>query len=167
MELNLRKSQFSEAYIRALASVAGCSVAKPEPDYDSEDLVLSARLGDTKIHSPKLAIQIKCSSVLEKQPSGIAFPLPIRNYDDLRPENLAIPRILAVVEVPDGDNADDWLEYSADRLCLRGAAFWVSLFGYKATRNEVKVTVHLPVDQRLTAQSLKTMMVKIGNGDKP
>jgi hypothetical protein len=142
-------------------------VARPEPDYDSEDLVLSARLGETKIHSPKLAIQIKCSSVLEKNSSGIAFPLQIRSYDDLRPDNLAIPRILVIVEVPAGDNTDDWLEYSAERLCLRSTAFWISLFGYKATKNEVKVTVHVPINQRLAADSLKTMMVKIGNGDRP
>ncbi len=167
MDLNFQKSQFSEAYIRILASVAGCSVAKPEPDLDSEDLVLSARLTDTRIRSPKLAVQLKCSSVLEKQSSKIAFPLPIKNYDDLRPGNLAIPRILAVVEVPAGNDSEDWLDHLPDRLCLRSTAFWISLFGYRATSNDVKVTVQIPTDQKLTAQALRAMMVKIGNGDRP
>ena len=166
MELNFRKSQYGEAYIRILASVTGCAVAKPEPDYDSEDLVLSARLTGTRIRSPKLAMQVKCSSVLEKGGSEIAFPLSIRNYDDLRPGNLAIPRILAIVDVPAGDNPEDWLEYHPNRLCLRSTAFWLSLFGYRATANETRVTVHIPTDQRLTAQTLADMMVKIGNGDK-
>jgi hypothetical protein len=167
VDLNFRKAQYSEAYIRILASVAGCAVAKPEPDYDSEDLVLSARLTDTRIRSPKLAMQVKCSSVLEKGATGIAFPLPIRNYDDLRPDNLAIPRILAIVDVPPGNDPEDWLDHSPDRLCLRSTAFWLSLFGYKSTSNEVKVTVRIPTDQKLTAEVLRAMMVKIGNGDRP
>ena len=92
-----------------MAAVAGCSVAKPEPDCDSEDLVLSARLKESRIRSPKLAIQVKCSAVLERRGRGIAYALPLKNYDDLRPDNLAVPRILVVVEVPHGEDPGAWL----------------------------------------------------------
>lgn len=93
--------------------------------------------------------------------------MPIRNYDDLRPDNLAIPRILAIVNVPPGNDPEEWLDHHPDRLCLRSTAFWLSLFGYKATSNEVKVTVRIPTDQKLTAEALRAMVVKIGNGDRP
>jgi len=166
VELNFRKAQFSEAYVRVLAAVAGCSVSRPEPDIESEDLVLSARLTEMPIRSPKLAMQIKCSGVPDPQSPEIAFPLSIKNYDDLRPENLAIPRILAIIVVPGGVDPEAWLDHSEDRLCLLGSAFWASLFGYRASKNEVTVTVHIPSSQRLTAQSLKAMMVKIASDGK-
>jgi hypothetical protein len=35
--LNAQKEQFSNAFIYAVASVAGCSVAKPSVDHDSVD----------------------------------------------------------------------------------------------------------------------------------
>jgi hypothetical protein len=98
LDLNFRKEQFSAAYVRALAAVAGLSVARPEPDCDSEDLILSARLAAARIRSPKLAVQLKCSSSLAKLPNDVAFLLPIKNYDDLRPVNLAVPRVLVVVK---------------------------------------------------------------------
>jgi Domain of unknown function (DUF4365) len=167
LELNFRKAQFSEAYVRALAAVAGCSAAKPEPDCDSKDLVLSAKLRNSRIRSPKLAIQVKCSAILERRDAGIAYPLPLKNYDDLRPENLAVPRILVVIEVPPGEDSRVWLEHSPERLCLLRGAFWVSLHGHRSTLNTTTVTVFLPLEQRLTAESLEAIMVRIGNGVKP
>jgi hypothetical protein len=43
MDENQQKEQFSYAYVRAVASVAGYGVHRPEPDDDSVDLVVSAR----------------------------------------------------------------------------------------------------------------------------
>jgi len=39
VDLNQRKEQFSNAYVRAVASVAGFTLAKPEVDDDSIDLM--------------------------------------------------------------------------------------------------------------------------------
>ena len=167
MDLNFSKEQFSAAYLRALAAVAGCSVAKPEPDCDGEDLVLSTRLLDTPIRSPKLAVQLKCSSVVTKLRDEISFPLSIKNYDDLRPTNLAVPRILVVVEIPAGENPEAWLDQSPDRLCLLRTAFWISLYGLRPTSNEMTVSVRIPLSQRLTSPALRGMMSTIGNGGRP
>lgn len=166
MDLNSRKEQFSAAYVRALASVAGLSVARPEPDCDSEDLVLSARLVDTPIRSPKVALQLKCSAALDRVSGEISFPLPIKNYDDLRPANLLVPRLLVVVEVPNGDDPEAWLRHGDDRLCLLHSAYWLSLHGFRAVANHTTVSVRIPERQRLTAASLTQLMRKLGQGER-
>jgi hypothetical protein len=166
MDLNSQKEQFSAAYVRALAAVAGLTVARPEPDCDSEDLILSARLSGAKIRAPKVAVQLKCSSSLAKNSSNLAYALKLKNYDDLRPVNLAAPRLLIVVEIPSVDHAEAWVNQTDDVLCLLGTAYWSSLFGYKTVANQSTVTVHLPLSQRLTTGSLSSIMVKLGNGER-
>lgn len=166
MDLNVCKEQFSAAYVRALAAVCGLSVTRPEPDIDSEDLVLSARLLDARIRSPKLALQLKCSSSLAKYGSEAALELKLKNYDDLRPTNLCVPRILAVVEVPSGDDARSWLHHSEDRLCLLHTAYWLCLFGYRSVSNQTTVTVRIPLAQRLTANVLSRMIERLGKGER-
>ena len=165
MDLNFRKEQFSAAYVKALAAVAGLAVAKPDPDTDSEDLILSARLVH-KVRSPKVAIQLKCTSSLPKTSNDIAFALPIKNYDDLRPTNLAVPRLLIVLEVPPGEAPEDWIAQTHERLCLLHAAYWASLYGYKAVANQSSVTVHIPSERRLTAPVLTSIMAKLGEGER-
>jgi hypothetical protein len=132
LDLNFRKEQFSAAFVKALAAVAGLSVARPDPDCDSEDLILSARLVTA------------------------------------RPVNLAVPRLLVVIEVPAGDNPEDWVHHSHDRLCLLHAAYWASLFGYRAVANRttVNVTVRIPLEQRLTASTLSSIMIELGQGER-
>jgi len=166
LDLNFRKEQFSAAYLRALAAVVGLSVARPEPDCDSEDLIVSGRLAAAKIRSPKLAVQLKCSSVLAKLPGDVAFPLPLKNYDDLRPTNLAVPRVLVVVEVPAGDDPEQWVHQDHDRLCLLHSAYWASLFGYRSVANQTTVTVRIPLEQRLTTATLSSIMLKLGQGER-
>jgi len=167
LDLNFRKEQYSAAYVRAIAAVVGVSVAKPDPDCDSEDLILSARLASARIRSPKLALQLKASSVLVKGPIDLAFPLPIKNYEDLRPTNLAVPRLLVVVELPPGDDPNGWLHHDDDRLCLMHTAYWTSLFGYRTMSNQTTVTVHIPLDRRLTAETLSSIMNRLGEGERP
>ena len=164
--LNSRKMQFSAAYIRALAAVVGLTVAVPEPDCDSEDIVLSARSYHTRIRSPKVALQLKCSGRVTKDSAGFAYPLKIKNYDDLRPVNLAVPRLLVVLEVPRDDDPASWLDEGDDRLCLLHTAYWSSLYGYKAVPNRATVTIHIPGEQRLTLSSLNSIMTKLGNGER-
>jgi hypothetical protein len=62
MDVSQRKEQFSLAYVRAVASVAGFSASIPEVDDDSEDLILSGRIVAGVPSRPKIALQLKCTS---------------------------------------------------------------------------------------------------------
>lgn len=165
MDLNQRKEQFSIAYLHAVASVAGYRTAEPNVDDDSVDRVIKARGPHGRRRSPQLDVQLKCTEAMISRNGYFSFPLPIKNYNDLRGDDFHIPRILVVVFVP--DTLESWLEQSEERLLMKHCAYWVSLRDAPETKNETSVTVHLPRIQQFTVESLKSMMRTIGNGGSP
>jgi hypothetical protein len=94
----------------------------------------------------------------------IAFPLPIKNYDDLRVETITA-RILIVLVMP--ENEVEWLECSQDALSLRRCAYWHTLLREPETINSTTITVYLPRSQMFTRGSLAAMMRRIQAGTKP
>jgi hypothetical protein len=91
---------------------------------------------------------------------SIRFPLPAKNYGDLIPQNLSVPRILVVVIVP--TLVSDWFTLSDESLILRNCAYWVSLRGLEPSENEVSVTVDVPLVQRFDVTALGAMMERVG-----
>lgn len=158
MDLNAHKEQFSIAYLRAIAAVAGFSVARPSVDDDSIDLTLSARSQDGYLRAPKLDVQLKCTEKTFRNDGFLHFRLPKKNYDDLRQDSLT-PRILVVLIVP-GDDIKGWLEQTEDALVLRRCAYWLSLKGSPAAKNRSK-TVRIPRSKVFTVNRLKTIMQEI------
>src|SRR5438874_4721373 len=135
MEIGLRKEQFGRAYVRAVASVAGFSVYEPDVDDDSVDLGLASRGAEGTTRAPRLEMQLKSTSVQDVlEDEHLRFPLPVKNYNDLRPENLLVPRILVVALLP--AEMEDWLTQNEEQLAMRRCAYWLSLRGREATENE-------------------------------
>ena len=95
----------------------------------------------------------------------VAFPLKIKNYDELRPTDVLVPRILIVVTVP--DNLGDWLNHSEQELAMRRCGYWLSLRGEPATTNTTSVTVQLARANQFTVAELGGLMQRIGNGQHP
>jgi len=142
MDLGQRKEQFSHAYVRAVASVAGFSVAIPEVDDDSVDLILSGRSASGISCRPRIELQLKCTSEDVIRGDQVIYPLRRKNYDELRITDLLVPRLLVVVHVPDSET--EWLRHSEDELAMRRCGYWASLWGEPDTTNSTKVTVYLP-----------------------
>lgn len=165
VDINQKKEQFSNAYLRAVASVAGFTCYKPEVDDDSVDWGLAARGGNGTTRSPKVELQLKCCGRDIVGVEHLTYPLKIKNYDELRFENYQVPRILVVVAVP--EDTGDWLDHSEDQLAMKHCGYWVSLRGQPATTNVATVTVKLPRAQQFTVDQLVAMMARIGNGDQP
>ena len=159
MDLNARKEQFSNAFLLAVAAVAGCSVAKPSVDNDSIDWTMSNRLP----RRPKLDIQLKCTADDDGNGPSVAFRLKKKNYDDLTITDLISPRILLLVVVP--EQIDDWILLTRNELTLRRCAFWISLVGQPPSGNEASVTVHVPRNQPFTVESLNGLMERTDHGD--
>ena len=165
MDLNTQKEQFSIAYVRALAAVAGVKVDRHEVDDDSVDVLLS-RAGK---RSPHLSLQLKCSSDIELKPTDFSFRLKLKNYEDLRRPTM-VPRILAVLHVP--EQVANWMAEDPDHVLLRHRAYWLSLLGMaevKATAKddwqEKRITVRLPQVNLLTSKELVRMMDNIERTD--
>jgi hypothetical protein len=155
MHRDAQQERFGDAFLLAVASVAGCACAKPETDNDSIDWTLSCRLP----HRPKIDVQVKTVSLDGEIPDMIAYPLKRKNYDDLIVADLLSPRILVLVAVP--SDIDSWLSVSREELILRRSAYWLSLTGLPESDNKAKVTVYVPSRQIFTVKGLCEMMQKI------
>ena len=138
MDLNTQKSRFSLSYIEAVASHAGFQVEEVKVDRDSVDGTLKADFGKR----PRIEFQAKATARDVVRERYLHFPLPVKNYDDLRLEAIN-PRILIVLVMP--DSIDEWINQSDQELCLRHCSYWMSLRGEPPTSNQNTITVHLPL----------------------
>lgn len=111
---------------------------------------------------PRIEFQAKASSQELLQKHHLAFPLSIKNYNDLRAE-VIVPRLLIVVLMP--EQQDDWLDHSEEKLCLRHCGYWLSLAGQPDTENTATVTVHLPRQQQFNSEALHTLMMRAERGE--
>jgi Domain of unknown function (DUF4365) len=83
MDLNAQKDYFSRAVVRAVAAAAGVKATVPEQDEDSEDITFAAP--DTRTApGAKLDAQLKCSEAITPHNGSFTYPLPVKNYNDLR-----------------------------------------------------------------------------------
>jgi hypothetical protein len=156
MDLSQRKEQYSHAYVRAVASVAGFSVSIPEVDDDSIDLQLSGRSIEGLPLRPRLDIQLKCTSDDVIRDHQVVYPLKRKNYDELRITEFLVPRLLVVVHVPESEEA--WLRHSEDELAMRRCGYWLSLFGMAETTNTSTVSIYLPRTNVFDVAGLRGLM---------
>lgn len=165
MDINQRKEQFSYAYLYAIASAAGYSfqIATRPMDFDGIDVILAGGSGQGIVRYPRLEIQVKCTSSDLMNDEIIRYPLNIKNYDDLRVENIHTPRILVIVVVP--DTLEEWLTHSEQQLCLRHCGYWLSLRGQLPTQNQSSITVPIPRQNIFNVHGLKTLMQRIEAGE--
>jgi len=160
-----RMEQFSRAYVQAISSAAGCSSASSSVDDDSVDLTLMRRRIGSTIRSPRLDVQLKATYTDCIDADHISYPLPIKNYDDLRPTNLAVPRILVVVTM--NADAGQWLLHSEANLALYKCGYWLSLHGFPSVSNTTTKTVHLPRLQVFNATNLHDIFLRLEAGQLP
>ena len=112
MTPNMQMEQLSLAYIRAIAADADCQVTRPEPDVDSVDGVLMSGFG----RRPRIEFQAKATTQDILRDNELHFPLPVKNYNDLRAPTM-VPRLLIVMLMP--VEPEEWLTQSTEQLCLR------------------------------------------------
>jgi len=162
MEESLQKEQFSIAYLRAVATVANYSVDDQTVDDDSVDVTIKgSRQQGTVQKSPRLDVQLKCTSTDTGQGDELSFRLSRKNYDDLRDPHLHVPRILVVLCVP--PSLGDWLDETPEQTVLRRVAYWRSLRGEPAIATDRRV-LHLPRTNRFCVNALRDIMTRIGDG---
>jgi len=167
MTIDNQKEHFSYAYARAVGATAAVSVATPEVDDDSIDLVLFQKATGTVFRSPRLELQVKCSEqgAVTVSDTHVHYPLKLKNYDELRADDVLVPRILLVVLVP--NDLGDWLKWTAQELAVRRAGYWLSLRGMPPTANTTSVTVQVPLTNEFSVEQLGAIMKRIGNGLYP
>lgn len=152
--------------MRAIATVAGYSCYEQETDLESVDIGF-ASLGyqGSRRAAPRLEAQLKATSRDILLSAELAFPLKVKNHNELCGPGYLVPRILIVVVVPEG--LDDWLQHSEDSLIMRHCGYWISLENAEETDNVDTVTVHIPRVQQFNVASLQRMMQDISQGHRP
>jgi hypothetical protein len=160
MDLSQRKEQFSRAYVRSVATVAGFTIYVPEVDDDSIDLGIAGRVAYDIPCRPRIELQLKCTTVKSLRADHIVYRLKLKNYDDLRLDDPIVPRILVVLLVP-GDESQ-WLGQTEEGLTLRRCAYWKSLRGLGESRALAKVTIRLPRQNLFSVEVLKALMRRSG-----
>lgn len=159
MDLNSQKDHFSRAIVRAIAATAGVKATVPEHDEDSQDMTFAAADSDTA-PGARLDAQLKCSQNINPSGESFTFPLPVKNYNDLRWPVLYVPRILIVVHVP--PDPAEWLVTEPEQMTLKRCAYWVSLAGAEPTENTSTVSVNIPTEQVFDPAALLTCLAPPG-----
>jgi hypothetical protein len=165
MTENDQKEAISRAYVEAVAAAAGFATYQPSVDDDSIDLGIAASGTNGFARRPRLEIQLKCTASDPLEEPTFSFPVKRKNYDDLRPSEVSIPRILVVMLVP--HDLAEWLNHTERELAIRRCTYWVSLRDMPETTNETSVTVAIPRTNVFSIDGLRSIMTRIARGSVP
>lgn len=165
MNPDKQKEQFNIAYMYALGAHAGLNPGHLNVDDDSIDLMFQGKGYKAKVRNPQIQLQLKCTSSANIDDGMLKFKLKKKNYDDLRGEDVVVPRYLAVLVVP--GNKDEWLIHGDEYMSLHKTCYWYSLRTLPESMNRDSVTINIPLEQRLTTRSLLQLMEAASKGDTP
>jgi len=155
------KEELSYAYVHAVASRAGFTCERPPKDRGSVDVVSRTEGGmpdDVVLQHAVLQAQLKATSQIGNVNGQFSFPLPIKNYDELRARSMAA-RLLIVFVMPDDPMA--WLTVDRETLIARRCAYWCNLKGEPAVENETSRSVRVRTANLFTPERLKALMMKL------
>ncbi|NHC36645.1 DUF4365 domain-containing protein [Scytonema millei] len=157
----------SRAYIRAIAGRAGLNLAIREYDYGvdgSFDEVIVRQ--NRRVESGfSLSFQLKASTQWKLDSTHVIYDLEAKTYNDLilrRSIRAAIPCILILLALP--PDSTQWLICEESELRLKGTCYWEYLSG-NLSGNRQSVRIYIPRTQRLTPESLLTLMENVKTGE--
>ena len=155
MSPNFIQEQLSLAYVRAVVFNAGFSLSEPVKDHYGIDgtVVDPNRRGVDRVD-----FQLKSDTDYTLRDTDIAYDLRVADYNRLtRDDN--VPRVLVLFLMP--ENPDEWLAQSADELCLRKCAYWLSLMGDTPSNNDYSQRVFVPLANEFSGDGLRDMFQKL------
>ena len=157
----------SRAYVRAIAGRAGLNLAIREYDYGvdgSFDEVVVRQ--NRRVESGfSLSFQLKASTLWQLDFTYIIYDLEVKTYNDLilrRSIKTATPCILILLALP--ADSTHWIICDESELRLQGTCYWEYLSG-NPSGNRSSVRIRIPRSQRLTPESLLTLIGNVKTGD--
>ena len=124
---NLRKEDLSLSYLSAVCAYKGIAVELQRHDEDSIDVIIKKTIKRNNGNDfvTLLSVQLKATSqTLVENDGGFSYPLPIKNYNDLRKDS-TVPMMLCVLRLPDKE--EEWVTHSVKELILRNCMYWCDL----------------------------------------
>lgn len=163
------EAELSYAFLHAVSSRAGaeCTVKNRLSDNRGIDAQLTSWGPFTgEKREVDLKVQLK-ATIAQPADFGTHYSYSIKKiaqYDDLRANAYAVPRILVVLFLPKEEL--EWIDVSHDLLTVKRSAYWVSLAGAPEV-NTASVTVHIPKNNLLTPASLRKLFDDLSHGSIP
>jgi Domain of unknown function (DUF4365) len=157
----------SRAYVRAIAGRAGLNLAIREYDYgvDGSFDEVAVRQNRRVESGFSLSFQLKASTLWQLGSTHIIYDLEVKTYNDLilrRSIRTATPCILILLAIP--ADSTQWLLCEESELRLRGTCYWEYLSG-SPSGNRSSVRIRIPRSQRLTPESLLTLIENVKTGE--
>lgn len=148
----------------AVAALADCSIAKPEPDRLKTDFTIGTHLEgpDFTLHDPQLNVQVKtCTSVPSEDDHEFAYAVDRALYDFLRDEQIGNPRFLIVIRIP--AHPEFPLVQDQVKTTLSHAPFYCSLRGEAPLpEGQATTTIRIPKANLLTPIALRSLLEERG-----
>lgn len=163
MDISKQKELFSVAYLTALAAQVGLNHQVPVVDDDSIDISLMGKGYSGTVRSPQIDIQLKCTSQEVIDGDTLRFDLKLKNYNDLRGDDVGNSRYLMVLVVPNAP--EEWASIEDNCLTLKNSFYWTSLRFEPETENKSQVRVEIPLVQKVTSKTLLCLMKKASQGE--
>lgn len=156
----------SRAYVQAIAAKAGVNFSTRVHDYGVDGTFHPIRIVNSRRVEAgfPLDFQLKASKNWTMNEEHIGYDLEVKTYNDLilrRNTSGATPCILILLCLP-GD-PQEWLEISEEQLLLRRCCYWHYLVG-DLTENTETIRVRIPDAQRLTSESLLSLLQQVKEG---
>jgi hypothetical protein len=160
---NWQKEQFSRAYLLAVATKGGYTLATWNVDKDGVDATI--RDGALMVD-----LQLKCTQSPRMANADYSYDLDVATYDKLRDPNRSAPGYLALIIVP--ADLTNWVAHEPDRVLLSCQGYWSKLQDQPAPASTSTTTIRMPREQVLDVSALKRMfemsleMVRRGMSDR-
>jgi hypothetical protein len=157
---NRIKEELNLAYVLSIAASKKFSTELTRIDSDSIDATIRYNgylSTDSILHSPEIKLQLKATSNANIDNDEIIFPLPIKNYNDLRLRSTC-PRLLVIFCLP--ENSDEWLNHTNDELIIKKCCHYLNLNGYPESTNTTSVTVRVPLANVLSPETIHDLMLR-------
>ncbi len=158
---NLRKEDLSLSYLNAVCAYKGIAVELQRHDEDSIDVIIKKTIKRISGNDfvTLLNVQLKATSqILVENSDGFSYPIPIKNYNDLRKDS-AVPMMLCVLRLP--YNEEEWLTHSVNELILRNCMYWCDLTKLPDSNNTANVSIHIPWENTFTPEKALDLMQRI------
>ena len=150
MSPNFMQGRLSRSYVEAVVHRAGFRLSYPLVDDHGIDGTIESYAGGLN----RVDFQLKSTTDYEVRGGEVIYDLRVENYNRLTADD-GLPRALILYTMPLDDSL--WLSQSADELCLRKCAYWVSLMGMPRSTNVSTQRVRLPLSNVFNEDGLRRM----------
>lgn len=157
----LRKEELSLSYLNAVCAYKGIAVERQSHDEDSIDVIIKKTIKRNSGNDfvTLLNVQLKATSqILVENEIDFSYPLPIKNYNDLRKDS-AVPMMLCVLRLPKRE--EEWVTHSVNELILRNCMYWCDLTKLPDSDNTANVSIRIPWENTLTPDKALELMQRV------